>query len=647
MAGISQKSSLEDPHFNLLRQHLTRVSEEHSTPLDLKLFEYFPWQRLERETWEGLLRQSITILPQLQQDPTPLTSLIEFLIRPEEVSFTSILSLLVPLDIITALDVGAPPSINLVILKTLAKARMPSEVDSIASMPEVVYNLVKLWLCTPETAVTQRAHETILHLLLVSISQDEAHDSQGDLPDVHLMWRRIFRDKDVYGLIFSTCSLNTPGDPGSLGKRDRTIAQARLLALLPEINLNTIQKTQIAEVEKQYGVKENGLLEFAAMHMVDYEQDFLMHITLIDFFAKFLYVGPRTTGHSPSVSPLDFLQKWDLHARTLSYYLEPHKHPQFEATYLSGPAADYFSAYSTHYPYHLMNNSRSLLNNVLSHLSTTLDSITPGRWAQGQSPSKDLHVLVSLPRVALLPNRDGRSIISKIPVMPANADALKTLATVFGGLQSKTLLNIDNRTKVEDEDRAAARILYYLYLARYPHFWQECISTAETIALKENALAAISLMEAVIMAVWEPKAPTAPSLRGLLDESSSQRFRFPPEEELSRLCGTESPLPVSGLQAIIENAQSVITYLLQPAQTFSNLVGGRGDPENAAYKVAIAKYEVVRKLQQRVEAFIATAGNHTATLAYPNLRGLLAARVTKGPLGGTSNIGGVIATMDL
>ena len=638
---------MDDPYFDHVRQHLARVSEEPRTPLDMKLLDNFPRQKLQRATWEGILRQSIMILPQLQQEPAPLTALIDILIRPEEVSFASIMALLVPLDIVTALDIRASSSVNLVILNTLAKAKMPSEVDNIASMPEVVFGLIRLWLCTPHTAVAQKAHETIIHLLLISTSQDEEHDSLGALPDKHLIWRRIFRDQDVYGLIFSTCSLVTPGDPDLFSKRDKTTAQARLLALLPEISLDTIQKTQIAEVEKQYGVKENGLLEFAALHMVDYEEDFLMHITLIDFFTKFLYIGPRSAGLSPSISPLDFLLKWGLHARTLSYYLKPPKHSPFEATYLSGPAADYFSAYSIYYPYHLINNSQSLLDNVLSHLSVTLDNMTPGRWAQGQSPSKDLHVLVSLPRVALLPDHGEQSIVSKIPVMPANADALKTLATIFRALQPDIPLDVDDSTEFEKEDRAAARVLYFLYQARFPFFWQGCIATAETIALKENALAAISLMEAVIMAVWEQTTPRASSSGGLLNESTSRRFCFPSEEELSRRCVTERLLPISGLQAIIDNAQPVITYLLQPAQTFSNLVGGRGDPENVAYKVAIAKYEAVRKMQQRVDIFTAASGNDTATSIYPHLRGLLAARVAEGPLGGTRDTGGRIATMDL
>jgi len=47
-------------------------------------------------------------------------------------------------------------------------------------------------------------------------------------------------------------------------------------------------------------------------------------------------------------------------------------------------------------------------------------------------------------------------------------------------------------------------------------------------------------------------------------------------------------------------SQGALPYLLKPATSFSNLVGGRGDAENAAYKVGVAKFEVLRGVERRL-----------------------------------------------
>ena len=81
---------------------------------------------------------------------------------------------------------------------------------------------------------------------------------------------------------------------------------------------------------------------------------------------------------------------------------------------------------------------------------------------------------------------------------------------------------------------------------------------------------------------------------------------------------------------------------MKPAQTFGNAVGGgRGDVESAAWKVAVAKYEVL-------EAFL--AGVKRLDDGNAEMREMIAAvskRVAEGPMGGSTGVGGMVGTMEL
>lgn len=71
-----------------------------------------------------------------------------------------------------------------------------SDIGIVAGQAEIVGALVKLWLRTFDTAVASKAHEVILELLL---GDDRPSDGAG-LAEGGLLWRRIFRDKDIYGM---------------------------------------------------------------------------------------------------------------------------------------------------------------------------------------------------------------------------------------------------------------------------------------------------------------------------------------------------------------------------------------------------------------------------------------------------------------
>lgn len=490
--------------------------------------------------------------------------------------------------------------------------------------------LFKLWLSTPDTAVAQKALTVIsalLHADGVQLQTEPFHQS--------LVWRRVFRDRDIYGLIFSICSHTTAGEEGQLSKRNKTVAQARLLDLLLKIDCELVRNLQIPEIETRYGVKRGGIMEFAAVHMVNYEDDIIMHTTLIDFFADLIL-----TGSQPA---LDFLIDHGLHDRTISYYIEPQKHNSLDLVYIYSRSADYISNYSLNFGAHLIQR-HTVLKSILLRLSAVFDKLSSN--PQVQTKPHDLHVLVSLPLNSLLPQSFVDSPFLLLHANLGDADILKTLATVFRGStrQSSSHSPLANNSKQMDasrsQDNKAARVLYFLYLNRYPNFWKQIAQAAETLALKDVALAAIEVINAVITANWEPLPAESPG------SSREDPFALPSEQELAQKCHSEAqPMPSSGILAILSSpaVETLVPYLIRPAQTFNNLVGGTGDSESAAYKVAVAKYDVLKTFHERVQGL----GLGHDTFQLHDILALVEARIARGPMGGITEVGGRIATLDL
>lgn len=677
-----------------VHQHLLEVTGDPSKALDDKLLDTFGAQvtvsgksiprnetgdslsaplqanalkdSLKQEDRYNIINALSQLLPTLQQDPSPATALIEILVRSPSYTFSNVLAIQPPVDFVAGLSAPSPP-INSATLLLLGKAaKEPSDAAVVAGKPDVVAALVRIWLCTPDTAVAQQAADVLKGLLEIDFAPHtpgEAHDLEAmtddppnEPPGQGLMWRRLFDDRDSYGSIFATCSLSTSGQAGQPNKREKTIAQARLLefllALRPGV-ADAWSKSHCSEVEAAYGVQDGGLLDFAAVHMVDYKDDVLMHMTLVDFFAGLLQAGnadflSSTSSSAPTTrdlgsSPmLEFLISRGLHSRTMSFYLDPSKHDSLDLTYLYSRSANYISTYAANCPTHLLNASPSVADAILARLSLVLNEVSSGHWAHGNAPKHDLHVLASLPLVCLVPQMRGSTPLFLIPAKPANPDALHTLAAVFRGpsVDSPFSKMSSNQSELEKSTKEpeSARTLYFLYLRQHPGFWTHVVNAAEAVALKDNALAAIELMSAVIGANWRQLPNDA-------ERSSSQsRYSLPTESELAIVCGSPNQhLPPSGVLAILASPTLgvVLPYLLRPAQTFSNLVGGRGDTESAAYRVAIAKHDALVLLHQKLK-YVAEE-----TTGLQEIVTAVGRRVSQGPMGGNTEVGGRVATLDL
>ncbi len=617
-----------------------------------------------------MVNELAAILPILQQEPTPVVKLISAAIKPNTFTFNDVLSIRPSVDFIAGLTTPVAV-INLVTLELLAKAASTtSDAAIVAGQPGVVLALVRLWLCTTETGVAQNALEVLWSLLEVDYKSQYAEpgievENGGNSNIAHgdgqgLVWRRLFGDRDIYEQLFSVCSLRTAGQPDQPSKRHKTVAQARLMDLIPRVarlDWDTVSASRFPDVESKYGVKEGGLLKFAAFHMVDVADDILMHVTLIDFFTELLGLFStaqlRVSESANDLRPLragspslDFLIKHGLHQRTASYYLEPDRHDAIEVTYINSKAGNYLAVYATCYPNHLLNSSPPNAESILARLSRALN-ISSSQWTRNTDLQHHLHVLASLPRVTLIPfPNNANNPLLQIPLKPANSVGLRTMATIFHGPEEPSPGAADSDADLTSRrsEAAAARLLYFCYLQLHPYFWVQLVETAEIIALKENALAAIALMSAIITANWEtlPRDQISTTTSGDQPTQATNRFFLPTEQQVTEMIGLpNNRLAPSGILTVLKSpaVDSILPYLLRPAQTFSNLVGGRGDAESAAYKIAVAKYDLLKCFHDRLSL--------EGVDGFQDVSTAIRRRLAEGPMSRDSEVGGRIGTLEL
>ncbi|KAF4547109.1 Hypothetical protein D9617_59g026480 [Elsinoe fawcettii] len=633
-----------------LQDHIHSLQTDPSTPINERLIETccqaLPLQLSQADS-VTFIKDLSAVVPTIQNDPTSLNKLLIALLEPY--SFSDILGLSENVDFVSGLHVQAVPY-NRLLLAILQKAtRRPSEAATVAGRPEIVSSLVTLWLSTPDPGIAQEAGEVFYGLLKVDhqASQDGA-GSPG------LFWKRVFQDKDVYSLFFSLCVADPSKSDHELTRNQRTLAQSRLLEVLPNLaalDWQTMTNSHSKEIEGKYftGTKipQSSLFTFATLQMVDTEDDVLMYKCLFEFFADLIRTvneEGRSSQKGASLA-LEFLIENGIHDKVLNLYVDPDERKQgmLEVQFLYSSAARYVATYVSTYPSHFLGSD--VRPKVIRRLEQAID-LSPSRWAHQESPRHDLHVLASLPRIALLPGLDSASqavgsIIRLLPSKQTNPDALNTLATIFQGpskVDSLTFPEESPMTSSIDErglaEAQAARALYFLYVSRYnPQLFADLVAHADSIALKDTALAAINVVSAIILSTWAPLSEAA--LPGMIKES----------EFIRQLPDPTPATPSSGVQAILAppSLEHTLPWLLKPARSFANLVGGRGDTESVAYKVAVAKHDTLRGMYNRLKS---VTENETDQ-GYQDILETLRRSIARGPFSQEGEVGGRIATMEL
>ncbi|KAL4991127.1 hypothetical protein BDW68DRAFT_152696 [Aspergillus falconensis] len=453
------------------------------------------------------------------------------------------------------------------------------------------------------------------------------------------MWRRVFKDRDVYGRLFSYCSL-TDNTSSGLSNREKTVAQGRLMSFLVKagrLRWDYVSSSHIPEVEAKYGCK--SLLHFAACEMVD-KGDVLMHMTQLNFFRDLLELEApnltsRTVVQSASTfsSPaLDFLISHKIHDTLLEYYVDESKLDPVDLSFLCGPVMAYVAQYAELYPNHFLQNPQTLLDRILSRIDASL-LISSSQWAHGPVPSGQLNVLSSLPRVLLLEaSRKGVSPVFALPTTPPNQEVFNALGKIFHGPPKHAIsdsmdLNTSGQTATDwNKEAAAARVLYFLYQNHRPSLWEDVVAAADVLAMKDISLAAISFMLAIVTANWQTlSAEFTSSVHG------TSRYQLPSEDDLGRLSpATQGVLPPSGAWVAISPPALTILlpFLFKPPRSYSEFVaGGAADPQNAVWKVATARYEVLVALYRSIQR-IEDRGSDLEDIVRT-----LKKRVDDGPLG--------------
>lgn len=293
------------PPLEELALHLKEIDEDPTTPLDIALLEkcelFTTTPEYRSSIWRQtrpLFLQVAGLLPKFQQDPAPLTHLVKKLAAPCQ--FNDVKDVQFELG----LELNAQPFHGM-ILSLLEKAAASSiDAQALANRPSVMAAIVRLWLCTPDTAIATQAADLLTSLLRVS--KNEPGPVPGETTLYHYgtapIWKRLFNDRDIYKLYYqytTLAKLTVPGEP-LLNKRDRTIAQARLLEWIPRVgnmDWSTVTSSHSSEIEREVGLSEGqGLAHYASSRMVDTADDILMHLTLINFFSD-LIATVKTSPH--------------------------------------------------------------------------------------------------------------------------------------------------------------------------------------------------------------------------------------------------------------------------------------------------------------------------------------------------------------
>lgn len=613
-----------------LQDHLQKLqAEPSSTTLDTRLIDeadlVLP-EQLQPQQLTKVIQSISKTLQTIQQDPTPLTTLLQKLLTP--FSFADVLSFDPPVDFVSGLTLADHMTpINRLMLYLLSKATHPADVATIAGWPEVVQAFIHLWLATPDTGIASYAGQLLVKLLQIDTPAithpdqrvPESATGQG------LMWKRLFSDQDVYGTIYGDCDLKHT----KLSKSQTTLAQARLLEVLPKLaalDWSALTTSHHKDIELLHGAHQ-GLLYFAALNMVDYHDDILTHCVLIDFYTELLSTT-RPAERLETALGLEFLLDNKIHERLAGIYLQSSADTDpIEGMFLYGPAANYLATYASLYPQHYL--ASPLPKSIEARLMNAF-SLSAARWAHADSPKHDLHLLASLPRRSLLPS-DGsgewsKSPLSLLPSRATNPDVLNTLATIFHGPIEQTITFPpapglpDREQDTRLEEAAAARALYLHYLANNQLFWKAIASHADTVALMDLALPAIRVLTSVITASWSTKPDfVVPSAKIVTPDTGHEAILSPPALEYA------------------------LPYLMKPPQTFSNLVGGRGDAESAAYKIAMAKYDALQLFHKRLAAHIESQPDS----GLEDVLATLSKRLAEGPMSRSGEVGGKIATMEL
>ncbi|TIC99675.1 hypothetical protein CH35J_005024 [Colletotrichum higginsianum] len=274
-----------------LKKHLDDLVSAPETPLEPKLLDDVELQLNETNIpplLPTLLPNLTTILKTTPHDPSPIVSLTIKLLSP--VPFTQTLQLADESSLIAALRSPAP-SANLLALAILAKAASsPPTPPCSPSCP------ASLRSSSAAGSLHRRSRSARKPLVSSATFSKSTLARRRHAPGQGRVWRRIFHDRDLFALVLSLARGQDPADDAALSPRQLSLAQGRVLRILPRLATLNIAEIAASPFPDLTGSADSGLLQLAALHMVD-KTDTLMHLNLVDFFETLMSVM-RVAEHS-------------------------------------------------------------------------------------------------------------------------------------------------------------------------------------------------------------------------------------------------------------------------------------------------------------------------------------------------------------
>ena len=309
--------------FQEVLSHLGNVTTNPSTVLDEELLRRAARNadsHTPRATLWQVLSEGESTLQTLQQDPRPLTKLLEQVVL--SLPFDELKETITSEKLEEGLKSPVTP-IQLLILSYLLKAAdSPSGAAFVACSPSLTAGLITTWLSTKSTEVADKSLDTITALLDVDSPSTStfvvAQAASGEARGQGLLWRRTFSDPQIYTLLYDWTSLTHSKHDISTkkGLHQATISQGRLfdfIARLAHIDWTQITTSTLPDVERKFMKGETvnqpygGILRYAATDMID-PSDYLMEVLRQDFFVKLLGVAEETNSSGVDSRMLQAIQ---------------------------------------------------------------------------------------------------------------------------------------------------------------------------------------------------------------------------------------------------------------------------------------------------------------------------------------------------
>jgi hypothetical protein len=531
-----------------LEEHLEVLEKNPSAQQDTVCFKITktvfttPYLRphLSNEQALETVQRLYSVLAQLSNPSVELFGLIDALLG--RVSLSQIMRISPSIDLAAGLTVDAD-QYNSLTLNLLENADGAAAKGLATNFRNVFEALVRLFLCSHDIGISGRASAVLLKFL---------QEGNGEVS------KRFFRDDGIYGAIFEIC--DSRQKVFEMTRNQRSIAQTRLLDFVTSLaswNWETAVKSHNPEVEAEYGLQPGeGLLDFATRYQTDFEDDVLLHRTLIDIL-KALLEHESSKSWSGEISPaLKFLLSRKLHQQTMKYFLNPSDSSisSLDHSLLGPGSAAYTAAFIESHPNYIHNNP-AIMEAIMQRLKFAL---------QTNASPEILNVFSSVPRTML---RSYTQIVNEVPVAANNPSLLKALAYVFGGPEKpiEKFPPVENSQLLDIEsEKVAASHLFLSYYTNNPRLFSELISIANRVALSESALAALQFLHSIIACNWTG--------------------------------------PEQGITVIINDSRSrdaIMTYL----RGFPNRV--QGDPisrSNDQYKIAVFRYTLAKLFVEKLES---------------------------------------------